>query len=244
MRTKTRRRETGTWSWRCVTNKFTFNRQLAPGHRGNNGKQRGTTGNNGWPVTSRGPRTTEHGDGEHVRGERQDDASCAALCRTAPPLCRRHTSDKAPSCGASCQLRLRLLARSKPPPDDCFLLPTTTTTTTHSHTLFTTHSDRLVMATSTYPQDHQGHSYPPLPPTSHDINRSETNISSVSSFAKKRYPPDDDDDNETDTETNPLPKEVATQWDQPPPPLEPQRQARKWWQTVRVHANYLSLFPR
>jgi len=92
------------------------------------------------------------------------------------------------------------------------------------------------MATAPYTQDH---SYPPLPPPSLDINRSETNLSSPSSFAKHRYLPDDDND----TEAHPSPKVDAPTWDQPPPEL--QRPARKWWQGVRIHTSYLfsSFFP-
>lgn len=93
---------------------------------------------------------------------------------------------------------------------------------------------RPLMASSSFAQDH---SYPPLPPTPHDITRSETNYSSASTFAKNRYLPDDDGD----TEAQPLPKEGSSQWDQPPPP-EPQRPARRWWQGVRIHTTTYSLF--
>jgi len=89
------------------------------------------------------------------------------------------------------------------------------------------------MATTTpYPHDH---SYPPLPSTSsHDITRSDTNYSSTSAFVKHPYLPEDDDDNTI--EAQPLPKEGLPQWDQqPPPPPELQRPARKWWQGVRIH---------
>lgn len=86
------------------------------------------------------------------------------------------------------------------------------------------------MATTTYPQDTPAHSYPPL---SQDIDRSDTNTSFSSSFAKNRYPLDDDNVNDT-AEPHPFPKDVAPQWDQsPPPPFEPP--ARKWWQGVRIN---------
>ena len=106
------------------------------------------------------------------------------------------------------------------PQDDCYLQRRLVTRYSH-HTLF-------VMATSA-----QNHSYPPTPSASHDITRSDTNYSSTSAVAKHRYLPDDDD-----TEAQALPKEGSPQWDQPPPPPELQRPARKWWQGVRIHTTY------
>ena len=215
-----------------------------PGPRGYNGILWGTTGYNGIQRSRSLYNSTDGARRQRAcssvleRREAlspQGDASCATLRR---PLCRRRTSNR------QSILLWSQTSTSRSSPDDCFLLPTTTTTvttTTHSlHTLFTTHSDRLVMATATYPQDNQDHSYPPLPPPSHDMNRSETNVSSTSSFAKNRYPPDDDNEDDNDVEPSPFPKEAASQWDQPPPPLEQQRPARKWWQVVRSHTTSLS----
>lgn len=194
-----------------------------------------------------GQSTTEHGarstESSTESTFQKKNLHAAVLCRRqaiTPSLKQAKTKHRLvePTSTSNLDLSQQAAGRLLPTPynnedDDDSLATQLQLQPTH-----TLHSLPLLMATATYSP---GHSYPPLPPISHDMNPSETDISSTTSFAKHRYPPDDDNDYDTEPrEPNPFPKDLPPQWDQPPPPLELQRPARKWWQRVRLHTNYLS----